>query len=205
MRRNRSAGRCCRSIMTGSGRDGGLVVRMERSEIRDALTVSMPFPDYAALHPGYSALHRGHAGYARFNRISRNCMVNVQLKSILAVNMAGLRDPQIRRPLHYWLQRKFSSHGDTEILHELKMSRPSGRVDVAVINGRLCGFEIKSDFDSLSRLPRQVRAFSAICFQEWNTYPWPNRPSIWSRVFWACCRKKKQTRSAKNLEKPKRP
>lgn len=76
--------------------------------------------------------------------------------------MANLRDEQIRRPLHSWLRRKFSSHGHSEILHELKMSRPSGRVDVAVINGRLFGFEIKSDFDNLSRLPRQVRAFSAV-------------------------------------------
>ena len=89
-------------------------------------------------------------------------MVNERLKFNSRGTMATFRDAQIRRPLHSWLQRKFSEHLDTEILHELKMSRPSGRVDVAVINGRLCGFEIKSDFDNLSRLPRQVRAFSAI-------------------------------------------
>jgi hypothetical protein len=50
----------------------------------------------------------------------------------------------------------------TAILHELKMPRPSARVDIAVVNGELCGFEIKSDVDALTRLPRQVRAFSAV-------------------------------------------
>src|SRR5271156_2900941 len=95
--------------------------------------------------------------FVHFNRKARNCMVNNSLKSILGMKMVGFRDSQIRKPLHYWLVRKFSGHSDTEILHELKMPRPSGRVDMAVINGRLCGFEIKSDFDSLSRLPRQVR------------------------------------------------
>lgn len=74
----------------------------------------------------------------------------------------GLRDPELRKPLQKWLERKFLGHDDTEILHELRMPRPSGRVDIAIINGRLSGFEIKSDFDSLSRLPRQVRAFSAV-------------------------------------------
>jgi hypothetical protein len=74
-----------------------------------------------------------------------------------------LRDPQIREPLHHWL---LSAHADdldsTEILHELKIPRPSARIDIAVINGEMCGFEIKSDVDSLARLARQERAFSAI-------------------------------------------
>jgi hypothetical protein len=74
-----------------------------------------------------------------------------------------LRDPHIREPLHHWL---LSAHADdldgTEILHELKIPRPSARIDIAVINGKICGFEIKSDVDSLARLARQERAFSAI-------------------------------------------
>jgi hypothetical protein len=74
-----------------------------------------------------------------------------------------LRDPQIREPWHHWL---LNAHADdlhsTEILHELKIPRPSARIDIAVINGEMCGFEIKSDVDSLARLSRQERAFSAI-------------------------------------------
>jgi hypothetical protein len=65
--------------------------------------------------------------------------------------------------LHHWL---LNAHADdlhsTEILHELKIPRPSARIDIAVINGEMCGFEIKSDVDSLARLARQERAFSAI-------------------------------------------
>lgn len=42
-----------------------------------------------------------------------------------------------------------------------ELSVRGGRVDMARIGSRLEGFEIKSDFDNLSRLPRQVEAFSA--------------------------------------------
>src|SRR5437868_5846718 len=73
-----------------------------------------------------------------------------------------LRDSDIRKLLERWLQKKYSGHDETKIMHELRMQRPTGRVDIAVINGRLSGFEIKSDFDSLTRLPRQIRAFSAV-------------------------------------------
>jgi hypothetical protein len=73
-----------------------------------------------------------------------------------------LRDPHIREPLHHWLLASHADSPDTEILHELKIPRPSARIDIAVVNGELCGFEIKSDVDSLVRLPRQQRAFSTV-------------------------------------------
>ena len=71
-----------------------------------------------------------------------------------------LRDGDIRRPLHDWLVESHSHDPDTGIIHELKMPRPSARVDIAVVNGEIAGFEIKSDVDSLKRLPHQVVAFS---------------------------------------------
>jgi hypothetical protein len=51
---------------------------------------------------------------------------------------------------------------DAVIVDELKVSLGSGRIDVAVINGRLEGYEIKSDKDSLHRLPKQVAMFGAV-------------------------------------------
>jgi hypothetical protein len=75
---------------------------------------------------------------------------------------APLRDPHIREPLHRWLLAAHADCPDTHILHELKIPRPSARIDIAVVNGELCGFEIKSDVDSLARLTRQERAFSAV-------------------------------------------
>lgn len=73
-----------------------------------------------------------------------------------------LRDNDIRWSLHQWLLDAHACCGNTGIIHELKIPRPSSRIDLAVVNGRLAGFEIKSDVDSLSRLPRQVLAFSHI-------------------------------------------
>tara|TARA_R110002020_G_scaffold69730_11_gene181480 strand:- start:1408 stop:2052 length:645 start_codon:yes stop_codon:yes gene_type:complete len=51
---------------------------------------------------------------------------------------------------------------DAVIVDELKVSLGSGRIDVAVINGRIEGYEIKSDKDSLGRLSNQARMFSAV-------------------------------------------
>jgi hypothetical protein len=67
----------------------------------------------------------------------------------------------MRARLEVWIR---SVHADTPtaILHELKIPRPSARVDVAVVNGELSAFEIKSDVDSLWRLPRQVRSFDCV-------------------------------------------
>ena len=71
-----------------------------------------------------------------------------------------LRDAEIRERLESWLMKENSFNEYTSLIHELKMPRPSARIDIAVINGSMIGFEIKSDVDSLSRLPQQVRAFS---------------------------------------------
>jgi hypothetical protein len=90
-------------------------------------------------------------------------MQRLELSTVLkAPDPAMLRDPHIREPLDRWLRVAHLDCLDTEILHELKMPRPSARIDIAVVNGELCGFEIKSDVDSLVRLPRQARAFGAV-------------------------------------------
>lgn len=75
---------------------------------------------------------------------------------------AALRDADIRSALSPWLQERHAQEVGTKIVHELKMPRPSARIDMAVLNGELSGFEIKSDVDSLQRLGRQITAFSAV-------------------------------------------
>lgn len=72
------------------------------------------------------------------------------------------RDRDIRRALHQWLLVKHAKCSDTVIIHELDIPRPSGRVDIALINGRLAGYEIKSSFDTLARLTDQEASFSAV-------------------------------------------
>jgi hypothetical protein len=78
------------------------------------------------------------------------------------VAASPLRDGDIRRPLHLWLERQHQGCPDTGIIHELRIPRPSARADIAVVNGEMVGYEIKSDVDSLTRLPRQARAFNRV-------------------------------------------
>lgn len=71
-----------------------------------------------------------------------------------------LRDACIRAPLVDWLRALHPDDGSTGLLQEFKMPRPSARIDLALVNGELAGFEIKSDADTLRRLTFQVPAFS---------------------------------------------
>ena len=72
------------------------------------------------------------------------------------------RDPDIRRVLHARLAAKYADDADTEIVNEMAVCQAGARADVAVINGHLGGFEIKSDVDSLARLPRQTKYFGRV-------------------------------------------
>jgi len=51
---------------------------------------------------------------------------------------------------------------DTLIVNELGLADGASRVDIAVINGHICGGEIKAEADSLDRLPRQVEAYGRL-------------------------------------------
>jgi hypothetical protein len=78
------------------------------------------------------------------------------------IGIVPLRDSCIRVPLGQWLIAEHSDQADTKVFQEVKIPRPSARADVVVVNGEFCGFEIKSDVDSLRRLPKQAVAFSAV-------------------------------------------
>lgn len=71
------------------------------------------------------------------------------------------RDPEIRESLH----RKLAADGRklNTVLNEFTVMRGNQRVDVAVVDELLEGFEIKSDVDTLKRLPDQAKYFS-YCF-----------------------------------------
>ena len=59
-----------------------------------------------------------------------------------------LKDNDIRVTLIDELNRINAQH-DYRIIEELAVCDGEARVDVAVANGRLCGYEIKSDADTL--------------------------------------------------------
>lgn len=73
-----------------------------------------------------------------------------------------MRDKDLRDALRDEL---FAQHGcdrHTVILEEFAVCHGSARIDLAVVNGLLHGFELKSDSDTLSRLPQQIRAFAPV-------------------------------------------
>ncbi|MBZ4402026.1 sce7726 family protein [Myxococcus sp. AS-1-15] len=73
-----------------------------------------------------------------------------------------MRDIDVRTALLRDLRAAHAGESDTLILDELGLEHGDVRVDVAVINGELHGYELKSERDTLERLPRQVTAYSAV-------------------------------------------
>lgn len=53
----------------------------------------------------------------------------------------------------------------TRIIEELGLSHGAARVDIAVVNGLLHGYELKSDLDTLYRLPEQMRVYNLVLDQ----------------------------------------
>lgn len=71
-----------------------------------------------------------------------------------------IREKAIKAALVDWLFEK-GMFNDAILMSEMVIANWSRRADLAIANGRLCAFEIKSDGDSLKRLPGQVDSFSA--------------------------------------------
>ena len=73
-----------------------------------------------------------------------------------------MRDRDVRRVV---LERLASEHaGDqhTRVVEEMEVWSGTVRVDIAVINGELGGYELKSDRDTLERLPLQADIYSRV-------------------------------------------
>lgn len=73
-----------------------------------------------------------------------------------------MRDGDVRIAMLSWLGSRHAGEIDTRIVEEMGIWSGSVRVDVAVINGEMQGFEIKSARDTLSRLPFQAEIYSQV-------------------------------------------
>lgn len=73
---------------------------------------------------------------------------------------APIRDIDIRRRLHAEMRRLHAAEVGTLIVDELGLCQGVARVDLAVVNGSLHGYEIKSECDTLERLPGQRDVYS---------------------------------------------
>lgn len=76
---------------------------------------------------------------------------------------AMLRDADIRPALRRMLQELEAGSPDYVVIEELGLNKGAVRVDVAVVNGIIHAYEIKSDADSLRRLARQAEHYGR-CF-----------------------------------------
>jgi hypothetical protein len=76
--------------------------------------------------------------------------------------MSPTNDIVIREALISRLKESHSLDPKVRIIPELGVQHGSARVDVAVVNGVLHGYEIKSDRDTLLRLPEQVTAYNSV-------------------------------------------
>jgi hypothetical protein len=68
----------------------------------------------------------------------------------------GTKDADIRIALHAKRLRRVKVQPDTLVIDELGLAHAKCRVDVAVINGCIHGYEIKSAKDTLDRLALQI-------------------------------------------------
>lgn len=77
----------------------------------------------------------------------------------------GLGDSAIRASLRSRLLGQHGQNADTVLIEELGLRRGQVRIDIAVVNGLLHGYEIKSDRDSLRRLGTQVDIYGKVLDQ----------------------------------------
>lgn len=57
------------------------------------------------------------------------------------------------------IQSEYGLNDDSRVVEEMGLAFGDSRIDVAIINGKMIGYEIKSDFDTLKRLPRQIEMY----------------------------------------------
>lgn len=73
-----------------------------------------------------------------------------------------MNDAEIRQNFHRKILRRQHIRNDTLVIDELGLNHGRCRADIAVVNGHLVGYEIKSDNDSLRRLELQVESYNAV-------------------------------------------
>jgi hypothetical protein len=73
-----------------------------------------------------------------------------------------MNDPLIRKAFHCSFLQKEHASPNTLVVDELGLEHGKCRADIAVINGHINGYEIKSEKDSLVRLKNQIEIYNAV-------------------------------------------
>jgi hypothetical protein len=73
-----------------------------------------------------------------------------------------MKDPCIRQLLKETELQHFINDAGSRVVDELSLPVAKARIDIAVINGSMHGYEIKSASDTLQRLPSQIEAYTKV-------------------------------------------
>ncbi|MEF2482382.1 sce7726 family protein [Vibrio mimicus] len=73
-----------------------------------------------------------------------------------------MNDIDVRVAVHKKLLKHHHQDTSTLIVDEMGICVGACRVDIAVLNGSLHGYELKSEKDTLERLPNQVKFYSSV-------------------------------------------
>lgn len=73
-----------------------------------------------------------------------------------------MRDIDVRIALRRSDLDRFANDGESRVVEEMGIFRGEYRIDAAVVNGHLHGYEIKSARDTLARLPAQAAAYGVV-------------------------------------------
>ena len=73
--------------------------------------------------------------------------------------LTAMSESDIRLALHSKRLRYHKLHPETLVINELGLAHARSRIDVAVINGHIHGYEIKSAQDNLGRLNKQLEIY----------------------------------------------
>lgn len=71
-------------------------------------------------------------------------------------------DKGIRKSLKRDLKIEYQNDPEAVIIEEFGINHGEARVDVAVVNGVIHGYELKSDSDTLCRLPNQIKVYNSV-------------------------------------------
>jgi hypothetical protein len=73
-----------------------------------------------------------------------------------------MTDNIVRLAFHRSILKSQHESADVVVVDELGLKNGLIRADIAVLNGKLIGYEIKTNSDNLSRLPNQIKAYNEV-------------------------------------------
>ena len=76
--------------------------------------------------------------------------------------MLKMKDRDLRNMILKELYQKHEGDNNTKVINEMGLINGAYRIDIAVVNGILHGYELKSESDNLLRLPQQVQNYNRV-------------------------------------------